>query len=58
MDQAGIDLTVLSVTTPGVQAERDTKTAIRLAQNANDFLAREVRKRPKRYAVARTYRFP
>src|SRR3984957_17061640 len=50
MDQAGIDLTVLSVTTPGVQAERDAKTAIKLAQDANDFLAREVGKRPKRYA--------
>jgi 2,3-dihydroxybenzoate decarboxylase len=50
MDQAGIDLVVLSVTTPGVQAERDAKIAIKLAQGANDFLASEVRKRPKRYA--------
>jgi 2,3-dihydroxybenzoate decarboxylase len=50
MDKAGIDLAVLSVTTPGVQAERDAKTAIRLAREANDFLAKEVQKRPKRYA--------
>ena len=50
MDKAGIDLVVLSATTPGVQAERDTKTAVRLAQDANDFLAREVQKRPQRYA--------
>lgn len=42
MDKAGIDLVVLSVTTPGVQAEKDTKTAIRLAREANDLLAREV----------------
>ena len=50
MDKAGIDLVVLSATTPGVQAEKDAKTAIRLAQDANDFLAREVQKRPQRYA--------
>ena len=50
MDKAGIDLAVLSVTTPGVQAEKDAKTATRLARDANDLLAREVQKRPKRYA--------
>jgi 2,3-dihydroxybenzoate decarboxylase len=50
MDKAGIDLTVLSVTTPGVQAETDVKSAIKLAQEANDLLARQVQKRPKRYA--------
>lgn len=50
MDKAGIDLVVLSATTPGVQAEKDTKTAVRLAQDANDFLACEVQKRPLRYA--------
>lgn len=50
MDRAGIDLAVLSVTTPGVQGEKDTKTAIRLARDANDLLAREVQKRPRRYA--------
>lgn len=50
MDKAGIDLCVLSVTTPGVQAEKDTATAIRLARQANDLLAGEVRKQPRRYA--------
>lgn len=50
MDKAGIDLAVLSVTTPGVQAETDTKTAVTLARQANDILAREVQKQPKRYA--------
>jgi 2,3-dihydroxybenzoate decarboxylase len=50
MDKASIDLAVLSVTTPGVQGEKDTKTAIRLARDANDLLAREVQKRPRRYA--------
>ncbi len=50
MDMAGIDLSVLSVTTPGVQAAADTSTAIWLAREANDLLAREVQKRPRRYA--------
>lgn len=50
MDKAGIDLAVLSATTPGVQAEKDPKAAVRLAQDANDYLAREVQKRPQRYA--------
>jgi 2,3-dihydroxybenzoate decarboxylase len=50
MDKAGIALSVLSVTTPGVQAEADAKVAIRLARNANDALARQVQKRPDRYA--------
>jgi 2,3-dihydroxybenzoate decarboxylase len=50
MDKAGIDLAVLSVTTPGVQAERDTRIAIRRAREANDFLAHEIRKHPTRYA--------
>jgi 2,3-dihydroxybenzoate decarboxylase len=49
MDKAGIDLSVLSVTTPGVQGVLDTKTAIRLAQDSNDLLARQVQKRPQRY---------
>jgi 2,3-dihydroxybenzoate decarboxylase len=50
MDRAGIDVAVLSVTTPGVQSERDAKVAVRLARSANDALAREVQKRPRRYA--------
>jgi len=50
MDRAGIDLAVLSVTTPGVQAESDTRTAIRLARQANDFLRDVVAKHPNRYA--------
>jgi len=50
MDKAGIELSVLSVTTPGVQAEKDARTAIRLARAANDFLAREIQRHPTRYA--------
>lgn len=50
MDKAGIDVAVLSVTTPGVQSEPDAKLAVGLARSANDLLAREVQKRPRRYA--------
>jgi 2,3-dihydroxybenzoate decarboxylase len=50
MDQAGIDMAVLSVATPGVQAEPDAKVAIKRARIENDFLACEITKRPTRYA--------
>jgi 2,3-dihydroxybenzoate decarboxylase len=50
MDGAGITRAVLGLTGPGVQAERDTTTAVRKAREANDFLAREVQKRPDRYS--------
>ena len=49
IDDAGIDVAVLSVTTPGVQVEPDTSLAIRHAKIANDFLAREIQRHPKRY---------
>jgi 2,3-dihydroxybenzoate decarboxylase len=50
MDRAGIARAVLSLAGPGVQAERDAATAIRLARVGNDILAREVQKRPDRYS--------
>jgi 2,3-dihydroxybenzoate decarboxylase len=50
MDKAGIAHAVLGLAGPGVQAERDTATAIRNARAANDFLAGEVQKRPDRYS--------
>src|SRR5476651_1393010 len=50
MDKAGIARAVLAIAGPGVQAERDTATAIRRARESNDFLAREVQKRPDRYS--------
>jgi 2,3-dihydroxybenzoate decarboxylase len=49
MDRAGIDRAVLGLAGPGVQAERDTATAVRNAKSANDFLAKEIQKRPDRY---------
>ena len=50
MDKAGIARAVLSVSGPGVQAERDTATAVAKAREANDFLAAEIQKRPDRYS--------
>jgi 2,3-dihydroxybenzoate decarboxylase len=50
MDAAGVERSVLSLAGPGVQLERDTATAIGKAREANDFLAREVMKRPARYS--------
>ena len=50
MDQAGITRAVLSLAGPGVQAERDRATAVRVARAGNDLLAREVQRRPDRYS--------
>ena len=50
MDGAGIARSVLSIAGPGVQAEHDATTAVRVARAGNDFLAREVQKRPERYS--------
>jgi 2,3-dihydroxybenzoate decarboxylase len=50
MDGAGIERAVLSIAGPGVQAEPDAATAVKLARAGNDFLAREVQKRPERYS--------
>ena len=50
MDRAGIARVVLAVAGPGVQVERDAATAVRNARASNDFLAKEVAKRPDRYS--------
>jgi 2,3-dihydroxybenzoate decarboxylase len=49
MDKAGIDFVVLSQTGPSVQGELDPETAIRRAIENNDFLAKQVARRPKRF---------
>ncbi len=49
MDACGIDLQVISHTTPGVQ-HLDADTAIPLAREANDALARAVAEHPDRFA--------
>src|SRR5579885_71802 len=50
MDKVGIARAVLAVAGPGVQAESDAAKAIEAARASNDFLAKEVQKRPDRYA--------
>lgn len=49
MEANGVDFVVLGLSGPGVQVEKDTATALRMARSANDRLAAEVHKRPDRY---------
>lgn len=49
MDAAGVEKAVLSIAGPGVQIEKDTDKAVRLAKSSNDRLAIEIQKNPKRY---------
>ena len=48
MDKAGIALTILSQTGPGVQGEADKATAIRSAAENNDYLASRIARPPTR----------
>jgi 2,3-dihydroxybenzoate decarboxylase len=49
MDAHGIEMMVLSLNAPAVQAVLDAAEAADLARRANDWLANEVRKRPGRF---------
>lgn len=49
MDKNGIDYVVLSLSGPGVQVEKNTAYANKLARLCNDRLAEQVHKRPQRY---------
>ncbi len=51
MDRAGIELALLSLNAPGVQAILDTEEAVEIARKANDHMARAVAKHPDRYAA-------
>src|SRR5215470_7505878 len=51
MDQSDVEIMVLSLNAPTVQAIRETKAAIEVARRTNDFLAGEVEKRPDRFAA-------
>jgi len=50
MDEAGIELVVLSQTGPSVQAEPDLQDAISLARQNNEYLASQIARHPTRYA--------
>ena len=49
MDEHGIEITVLSLNAPAVQAIPDRGRALEIARIANDTLAEEVAKRPDRF---------
>jgi predicted TIM-barrel fold metal-dependent hydrolase len=50
MDEAGIDLQVISLNKPGVQLIEDPQTAAELARASNDLLAQSIAKYPTRFA--------
>jgi gamma-resorcylate decarboxylase len=50
MDRHGIEMMILSLNAPAVQAVPDVKRAIAVAKESNDVLADNVRKRPRRFA--------
>ncbi len=49
MDEAGIDIFVLSQTSPGVQIEKDSGVAVERAREANDYLYGQIELHPDRY---------
>ena len=49
MDESGIDMQVLALTSPGVQV-MDKATAVSFSRIANDFLADAIRRHPTRFA--------
>ena len=51
MDRHGIELAILSLSAPAIQAILDPDKAIETARNLNDMLAREVAKHPDRFAA-------
>ncbi len=50
MDKHGIEMMILSLNAPAVQAIHDVPRAIAVAREANDICAEHVRKRPDRFA--------
>jgi 2,3-dihydroxybenzoate decarboxylase len=49
MDAAGIELTIMSLTAPGIEEFSDPSVAVRTAKTVNDFLAKEVASSRGRY---------
>ena len=49
MDASGVELMILSLNAPAVQAIHDVKRAIDVAREANDMLAAQIKKRPDRF---------
>ncbi|KAK7715927.1 hypothetical protein SLS57_006678 [Botryosphaeria dothidea] len=51
MDAEGVEYMLLSLTSPGAQGESDQTTAEKVAREANDWLAGEVKKNPQRFGA-------
>jgi len=51
MDKHGIEMMILSLNAPAIQAIHDVKKAVAVARQANDALAGEVRKRSGRFTA-------
>lgn len=51
MDRDGVDVQVLSLTSPGIQALTDAAEAVATAKHANDLVADVVREHPTRFAA-------
>ena len=49
MDEFGMEMMILSLNAPAIQAIPDAKKANEIARKANDYLAENVRKRPDRF---------
>ena len=49
MDKYGVEMMILSLNAPAIQAITDPKMANEIARKANDYLAAEVQKRPDRF---------
>jgi 2,3-dihydroxybenzoate decarboxylase len=49
MDQYGMEMMILSLNAPAIQAIPDPKKANEIARKANDYLAEQVKKRPDRF---------
>jgi len=49
MDKHGIEMMILSLNAPAIQAIPDVKKADEIARRANDFLAEQIAKRPDRF---------
>ena len=50
MDKHGIEMMILSLNSPAVQAITDVKRASEISRMANDFLAEQIHKQPNRFA--------
>jgi 2,3-dihydroxybenzoate decarboxylase len=51
MDKLGIEMSILSLNAPALQAMTNSREAVELARRANDYVAEQVGKRPDRFAA-------